>query len=408
MFARRAWLLCVVVCAGCSAQPLPDALEGPDDPVDAARAYVSSATTRRRALLASIAVADTPYGRLRTEHYSLTGEEGAHSTADWDELPLFAPRVRALRVNDATSDLDLQEGEIADFGPLETLEDWERLGERAFNRLPAQLDLGFAPLRERVPATNAGLRVDADGVVQGAVEAETESGWVVALTCAGCHSALRDGARIAGLSNELIDITAIGIGNWPRGTMDVTRDGVDNPTRPADLRPLVFQNRMHHTGNLANGRIARMVRIETLLTVQYSMAKRPDRRLVAALALYLESLARDLRHPVTSGEAAELFQLSCGECHQGPELAGPVVPRSVVGTDVRATVAGSERSTLGYRAPSLLGSADRRGLLHDGSASDLEALLGIRPSMQSGHPYGRNLSEDSRRLLIDYLRGDSP
>lgn len=408
MTARLA-LLCVLALPGC-ANEVPDALEGPDDPVTAALAYVDDPTTRRRALEASVADFDTAYGDLRLAHYSLRGaalDVAVDPADDWDELAVFAPRVRRLVVRDAGGDVDLEEGEVASTDALvvgSSHEAWERAGADAFLRVPAQIDLALDVLRDRAEAEHFGLSVSAEGVVHGAVEVETPVGWVVALTCAACHSAERDGALVLGVPNDRFNLGAIVGAEWPVGTMDVTRDDVANPVRPSDLRPISHQARLHHTGNLANGRVARMVRVETLLLTQSGARSRPDRRMVAALSLYLDSLARTLPALDDDSHGAIVFASECARCHAGDWLSGGPVSVEVVGTDDRATALSSERSTLGYRAPSLRGVGDRRGLLHDGTAADLDALLGLAPSAHVGHAFGGDLDESSLRALSRFLR----
>jgi mono/diheme cytochrome c family protein len=314
-------------------------------------------------------------------------------------------------VRDATADsAALAEGEIADvaaLGPGAWLEAWERAGADVFERVPTQIDLALDVLRDRAEAEAAGLRVDEDGLVQGALEVETETGWVVALSCAACHSAERDGVLVRGVPNERFDLGAILGAGWPRGTVDVTGDGIDNPVRPSDLRPIALQARLHHAGDLANGRVARMVRIETLLITQRGERARPDRRMVAALSLYLESLERTLPELDRASEGGQLFEATCAGCHAGEALGGEPVPVEIVGTDPRATSEAAERSTLGYRAPSLRGVGDRRAVLHDGTAADLDAMLGLVPSSHVGHPFGRHLPEEERRAIARFLRAES-
>ncbi|MDQ3037310.1 MAG: hypothetical protein M3Y87_33255, partial [Myxococcota bacterium] len=284
------------------------------------------------------------------------------------------------------------------------LEAWERAGRDVFERVPTQVDLALEVLRDRAEAERAGLLVDADGMVQGAIEVETPIGWVVALTCAACHAAERSGALLAGVPNERFDLAGLLGAGWPVGTMDVTGDDIDNPVRPSDLRPIALQARLQHTGNLANGRVARMVRIETLLITQRRATARPDRRAVAALALYLESLARTLPEVDHESEGGALFASQCAGCHAGEGMSGEPVPATLVLTDPRATLAASERGTLGYRPPSLRGVGDRRSVLHDGTAADLDAVLGLVPSEHAGHPFGRDLDEEARAAIARFLR----
>lgn len=220
---------------------------------------------------------------------------------------------------------------------------------------------------------------------------------------AGCHAAERDGAFVLGVPNERLDLgSLVGHVEWPLGTMDVTDDGLDVALRPADLRPIASEARLQHTGNLANGRLARMVRIDTLLVTQLREHRRPERRVVAALALYLESLDATLARPDPDAPGAALFERTCARCHAGTALAGPWVDAAIVGTDPRATTDG-QRATGGYRAPSLLGVGDRRGLLHDGTATSLRGILGLEPSPHVGHPFGTELVTTEREALAEWL-----
>lgn len=374
--------------AACAPLDAPD----PDDPVADARAFVSDVRARRGAMEASVAAEDTPYAAARLAHYAL----GDGSASDWDALPAYAPRVRRLRVRGGTaSDASLDEGPVIDGAPSD-LAGYVAAGMRAFERYPAQIDLGLARIRDRATAERLGFVVTADGLVRGAIEVETASGWNVALTCAGCHGAERDGAFVLGLPNERLDL------GWAPGTMDVTPDGVDAPLRAADLRALASEARMQHTGNLFNGRLARMVRIETLLVTQRAAHDRPEREVVAAMALFLESLDATLPRPDRAAPAAAIFERACARCHAGEAMSGAIVDAAVVGTDARATT-GGERGTGGYRAPSLLGVRDRRGVLHDGTASSVRGLLGLEPSAHVGHPFGLELDVAERELLADWL-----
>jgi mono/diheme cytochrome c family protein len=228
--------------------------------------------------------------------------------------------------------------------------------------------------------------------------------WVVAITCAACHSSTAsDGRFVPGLSNADLNLASVMGERWPRGTVDVTGDGMDNPLRPSDLRPVALQSRLHHTGNLLNGRIARMVRIETLITEHLSFVARPPRYVPATIALYLESLADGLPRPRAEAPGAEAFEATCAGCHAGEGLAGPPVDAAIVGTDPGA-VGSAARGTGGYRAPSLLGVADRRALLHDGSAEDLRALLALAPSSHAGHNFGADLPVEAREAMYEFLR----
>lgn len=386
--------------AGCA--PAPTCPE-PADALEAAGAYVTDACVRRRAMEASVAAADTVYGRLRLEHYALRGAGVADAAQDWDALPVFSPRVRRLRVDGGMApESALEEGPVIDTSPT-SLSAYVAAGRRAFERYPIKIDLGLAQIRDRATAERLGLDVGDDGLVRGAIEVATTTGWTVSLTCAGCHYRSVDGSMLLGVPNDRIDLGVLsGDDAWPVGTMDVTDDGITNPIRPADLRTIAHQERLQHTGNLFNGRIARMVRIETLMIGELSRHLRPDREIVAAIALFLEAEGEALPRPDPRHPGAALFASECAGCHRGAALAGPPVRVDVVGTDATATVDG-ERGTGAYRTPSLLGVGDRRKLLHDGSAADLDALLRLVPGPHIGHAFGLALTAEERGTIRDYL-----
>lgn len=373
----------------------------PDSPLAAAHAYASEGCARRTAMEASVAAADTPYGATRLTHYAL----GDGTDADWDSLPVFDRPVRRLRVRGGTASDD-----ALDAGPVTVLATddvpgYVEAGERAFTRYPIQIDLGLSPLRDRAVAERMGFTVSGDGLVHGVVEVETSTGWTVSLTCASCHAREIDGVEILGVPNERIDLGGLlGHLEWPIGTMDVTDDGVANPVRPSDLRPIAYQARLQHTGNLFNGRIARMARIETLMITQLSENFRPEREVVAAIALFLEAEGERLPRPERAALGASLFAATCAGCHRGESLSGPPVSVDVVGTDPTATT-GGQRGTGGYRAPSLLGVGDRRGVFHDGSAEDLNAVLNLSESDHRGHRFGLELSLEEREQIASYLTG---
>lgn len=402
--ALGAW----VALAGCVSErgEAPwDPLEGPADPLEAARAYVEDPAVRRAALEASVAGSDTAYARVRLERYALAGVP--------EDIPVISPPVRPLRVSPGAqperpaAPLD----SIADAaGPLARgdLGALVEAGRVAFGRYPVHLDarLSAALRADAESVRRYGLEVDDEGVVRGAVEVQDATGTLrVALTCAACHDGRgTDGSGIPGVGNDrlrLAELLGGGDGGWAPGRLDVTGDGIENPVRAPDLRPIRWQTRLHHSGNLANGRLARMVRIETLLSERLAFRGRPDRTLVAAMSLYLDSLASSVPAPGSAGSESLRVRAACGGCHASPALAGPVVAAGVVGTDPAASE--GSRGTGGYRAPSLLGVADRPSLLHDGSAPGLRALLGLEPSSHRGHPFGLELPVSEREAIAAAL-----
>lgn len=174
---RRLSRLATLVALAIGCAPVAGPAPARDALADAA-AFEDDVAARRAALEASVSVADTPYATLRLDHYA-TGAEG-----DWDALPVFAPRVRRMRVRGGTaSDESLEEGPVIADAPLDDLAGYEAAGARAFERYPAQIDLALARLRDRATAERLGFVVEADGIVRGLVEVQTSTGWNVALSC---------------------------------------------------------------------------------------------------------------------------------------------------------------------------------------------------------------------------------
>jgi len=386
---------------------LSSALEGPADPVEAALAFIADPAVRRAALEASVSVSETAYGAQRLSHYSLRGACVEDDAQDWDGSPVYLPEnIRPLRVGESATDRPepLPSSSLGDLSELSTLDDWVALGREAFFRYPVSVDAGFRALRASDTAEAFGVRVDDDGVAETLVESQMPDGsWAVGITCATCHARRKDdGSLLPGPANQGLRYGVLTGDDWPLATVDVTPDEISNPVRPSDLRAFALQERLHHTGNLLNGRIARMVRIETLIASQLSYAARPDRRVVAALSLYLDSLSETLPEPERNEGGAQIFAAECATCHRGDAMAGPPVGVTVVGTDPAATV-GSTRATGGYRSPSLRGVAERGFVLHDASAAGLLGLLQLVESPHQGHRYGLDLTLEERWELATYL-----
>ena len=376
-------------------QTQPADAQLPDAQLAGALAYVNDAGARRAALERSVAVASTPYAELRLEHFG----------SSWAELPVWAPRVRPIQPSGEQVESGVEGTTLPTPTDDASLAEWVDAGRLAFESFPIQIDPTLRRLRDDGAAQRYSMPLTSDGAMAGAVEVELPSGeWRAALTCVACHTGQnRDGAWTAGLTNHSLRFAELlGAPIWPPGVMDVTGDGIENPVQPSDLRALAFQERMHHTGNLANGRIERMVRIETLVIQRLGYAMRPDRRTVAAIALYLESLAETVPAPSGAGVGYDLFVEHCAQCHGNVGMGGPTVPLSLVGTDPVATV-DTTRATGGYRAPSLRGVADRGRLLHDASVAGLPELMGLAPSHHEGHRFGWTLSETERAAIVAWL-----
>ncbi len=335
-------------------------------PDDAAR-YLRDARFRR-ALLESTHTGASQYVRTRLAYYA-TGDE-----LDWERRELWNPRVRATGEATARAlalDLPLLE-----------------LGREAFFRYPVQL-VSFP----------AAVEVELDGGARSA-----------ALVCASCHTRgaivgapnldFDYGARLADASSDPLFVATRRA--WGRGRVDVASPDGDEPVQIPDLRPVRYQTHLQYSGVVQQtSLVALALRIETLVITSHGGAIRPPRQVALALATYLWSLAPPRKGAVDGrSEGEAIFAARCASCHRGADRAGPPVPAAIVGTDP-AAARSPYRGSGGYRAPSLIGVADRWPLLHDGSVRDLDALLD--PARRGGHGFTQGLSVAERTALHAYV-----
>jgi mono/diheme cytochrome c family protein len=347
-----------------------------DDAVALGRRYVEDASYRRAVLTASLVNADNGYSLLRLQRYV---------PAKWGALPVWAP-----------------DG----FDDVESVP-WERqalleLGERAFFGYPMQL----------VPALEHGLESPERFGVQGGIvhvavgnDAVGQPRRATALTCAACHSAVVEGATIAGLNNAEFDLQGMilearalprGPSWWGPGRVDVTPDDLDNPTAIPDLRPVRYQTHLHRAATVRNGLIELTIRTETLIITAMGQNLRPPRKLAFALALYLWELA-----PPPPLDRPAAFAQTCGGCHGSEGLAGPPVEIGRVGTADEVALSPS-RTTGMWRVPSLVGAGRRERLMASGEIDDLVHLLDPGRTVP-GHPFGQGLTAAERVQILEFL-----
>jgi cytochrome c553 len=238
----------------------------------------------------------------------------------------------------------------------------------------------------------------------------------VAWSCSGCHARPdANGRLIAGAPAVTLDRGAMSppmpdgstpkAWSWGPGRLDVTADGVQNPTAIPDLRATSHQSHLHWEATLVSGLAALAMRVETLIIENAHQQLRPPREVAVALALYIESLGEVGQPGDPSAEpvGAALFEQHCAQCHHADGGSAAPVDVEVVGTDRRAADS-SERGTGHYRIPSLWGIADRGPLLHDGSVGDLSALLDPdRLTTTKGHAFGLDLTPSQRTALIAFV-----
>jgi mono/diheme cytochrome c family protein len=389
---------------GCSARANEPVGDG--DEVALGQRYALDAQYRRQVLVTSLVSPDNTYARQRLQHY----EE-----SDWGALPEWNPRCSPVAIDDAgrpppSNDAVWSKLEIESVP-------WEAqalvdLGRRAFFRYPLQTSPYLRQaLVDADSPSRYGLSVDGSGVSD-VVWTELPRGLVEpALTCATCHTAAERGHVVEGKNNALLDIEALvadyrdgSVGGSRRpGRVDVTGDGIDNPTAISDLRAVRSQVNLHRAATLRNGLVPLAIRIETLVIASLDEAVRPPRKLAFALALYLWRLEPEPTRTTdeASSRGRNVFATSCSGCHRPPSFSGPAVPLEIVGTDPSVGLS-PERTTGFYRVPSLRGVGDRRRLLATGDVDDLRALFDAQRTVP-GHTFGLNLTSDEKEDLLAYL-----
>ncbi len=387
-------------CAGASSGAAP-----PSKSVGDLEAYATDPVARRAALEASLVNPDNGYARLRLAKYT---------DSAWGALPEWNPPAAPLRLGELGANAPAA---ATTFGTLDVdAVPWtevalEELGRRAFFEYPMQLAAYLrGALSDAAAPKTYGVHVDGDRVGHIAWARLPGGGAEVAYTCATCHASVVDGRLVPGRNEPDLAVAAMirkasgGAGEqplWGPGRVDVTADDADNPVAITDLRPILFQKNLHHAATLRNGRVALAVRIETLIITGMGEAVRPPRKITAALAVYLRSLAPRAALPSPSTPGAAVFDKVCARCHGGEGLTGEAVDLAVVGTDPAVGLS-AERTTGRYRVPSLRGVGDRHRLFASGDVEDVDELL--RPGRAAkGHQFGLDLSAADRQALLSYL-----
>lgn len=393
------------------------------------RRFLDDPAHRRRSLEASLTRHDNSYSRQRLDHYAL-GATG------WDLLPAWNPV--SVPVTDAPmAPLDgaapLWDGRRPD-----TVAGWVELGRAVFFRYPLREEsyLGHALARPAL-ARASGIVCAPDGSYPGAVRfVDIDGAAKVGLTCALCHTDVKDGALVVGRARRSFDYGRMRLAyhadtgvpvdpelarrmrTWGPGRADVTEDRDEDPVAIPDLWGLRDQQYLTQAGTIRHvGPAALAIRQETQLLHSNHERVRPPRELAWALAMYLYSLRAPAR---PAGDAAlvargqRLFDDQCRECHGNAAGGGPLVPAARVGTDP-ALATGHGRGTGRYRPPALIAVGDAGPYLHDGSLATLEDLFStarLSPTYRGvhgvsavpGHPWGTALGADDRRALLAWLR----
>lgn len=403
---KRTSVLVVLALLGCAEPEVP---AGTAELTFAER-FLAERAFRRESLERAVENPNNDYSALRLAEYATATNDVA---TGWDALEPWNPGVRPLTLDEpqgAHAGAALWDGQTP-----QSREQWLALGRRAFELWPSEIDDRAGALAQSaLSRAEFGMWQDDRGRVAGLVRVLTADGIEhVAWSCSGCHARTdADGHLVHGLAAvsldrgamnpALLDGSAPSAWAWGRGRLDVTADGLENPTAIPDLRATSHQTHLHCEATLVNSLPALSVRIETLIIENLHGRLRPPREVAVALALYVTSLGAAAAPPPlpNRSEGARLFEQHCATCHHADGSSAPPVAPEIVGTDRRAADSPT-RSTGRYRIPSLWAVSDRGQLLHDGSIANLAMLLD--PERLGGHRFGLDLEPSERTALIAFL-----
>lgn len=431
-----------------------------------AEAYLGSVESRRASLEASLTNPKNIYSKQRLASYG-------KGTSGWDALPEWNPRSRpvdraAVEALAAKRWPEIPSARLWDGVRPTDRAGWIELGRRVFFGYPLRAEIGIefalAPWIARdgsaVPrsAAASGAEVDAgsevpapggealgvertpDGAVPGAVVFHDVDGKQrIGITCAVCHTAMKDGVLVAGRARRRMDLGGLRLAyyratgapvdpalakrmaSWGPGRADVTEDDDEDPVEIPDLWGLRDETHLTQAGTITHvGPAALALRQETQLLHANALRVRPPRELAWALAMYLYSLepppagAKVDADRAALARGAALFEEHCRSCHTRADGGGEPVPVGRVGTDP-ALANGKARGTGMYRVTNLVRTADAAPYFHDGTVPSLDALLskerleegytgGARgPGPVRGHAFGVSLAAADRAALVTYL-----
>jgi hypothetical protein len=221
----------------------------------------------------------------------------------WGALPEWNPRVRRVRPS------DLGNGRpVADFTwqSLDLPEVWDKgtlieLGARTFTTFPSQISTAMlTALEEPGAPARYGLWQTEDWV-GGLLWVELPDGVLPAFSCATCHASLdARGKMVWGLPNYDFDLgralddyqrTRTSNRTWGPGRVDVTLDGIVNPTVISDLRPVRYQSHLQRAATIRNSLMALALRLETNSITVTGRVVRAPRLSVLANAVFIYELA---------------------------------------------------------------------------------------------------------------------
>ncbi|MBA3456929.1 MAG: c-type cytochrome [Deltaproteobacteria bacterium] len=449
---RAAVLLALLLASSCSSKPVPpperDRTPAPvgvePEPwsdewlLREGLRFTADTRYRRAALERSLTNHDNVYSRVRLASYG-------HGTRGWDMLPVWTPRSRPV-----TADLaeQLQRGEMPEVArthpPLwdgvepTTMHGWVELGRRVFFEFPMRAEVFMEHgLTKPELAAAVGVERTAAGDVPGLVVfANVDGETRVGITCAICHSTVKNGVTVAGSARRRFDYGRLRLAyyadtgdrvdpalarrmaGWGPGRADVTEDDDEDPVTIPDLWGLRAQRWLTQAGTIRHDSpLALAIRQETQLTDSNHALIRPPRALAWALAMYVYSLSPPPSDAVPSAltsRGSAVFSDRCAGCHSNAAFGGRTIAASAIGTNP-SLATGRGRGTGSYRVPPLVRVGEGAPYLHDGSVGSLDELLSaarldpayvkghLGPGPIPGHRAGTDLAPADRAALIAYL-----
>ena len=401
--------------------------------------FLTDTPYRRAVLERALTNHNNIYSRVRLDAYG-------HGASGWDKLPVWNPRSKPVT---AALAAQLGRGEMpevtSDDPPLwdgtlpTTMPGWIALGERVFFEYPMRAEVFMEHgLTRPELAASVGIERTSDGAAPGLVvflnvDRETRVG----ITCAICHSTVRDGVAVPGAARrtfdygrlrlayfadtgEFVDPTlARRMASWGPGRADVTEDNEEDPVTIPDLWGLRAQSWLTQGATLRHETpVALAIRQETQLTDSNHALVRPPRELAWALTMYVYSLAPPAAAAPPSPQlirGAAVFAAHCRGCHANAAHGGRAIAASAIGTNP-ALAHGRGRGTGSYRVPPLVSVREGAPYLHDGSVASLDELLSparldpgylqgrLGPGPIPGHRAGTDLAAADRAALIAFLQ----
>ena len=160
--------------------------------------YLSSATFRRQALLASLQNPSNTYSKQRIHSYGVEGK-------GWDALPEWNPR--SIRLPADLSPIDETAPALWNGIKPKTNAEWVALGREVFFAYPLRAEplVEFA-VKHPDFAHASGVERDKTGAFIGLVSFKNIDGKTrIGITCALCHASMQDGTVVPGQARRAFD-----------------------------------------------------------------------------------------------------------------------------------------------------------------------------------------------------------